>query len=362
VLVGGEGTRLQPLTWRTPKQLVPVLGRPLLEHLLLHLRAHGVTHVTLALTRTPLAAAVHEAFAESGALDLTLDYAYEETPLGSGGAIASIAGGWDEPFLVCNGDIITDLDIAAFAAAHRARGAAISIALHEVDDPSGFGVVVLDAASRITRFVEKPQREEAPSRLVNAGTWLFEPSAIAALDPTRPQHAEDELFPTMAASGGPIYGFAGSRYWRDIGNPDAYLRVNLELVAGALPARLPAGWPPDGVLAADGARIAPDAHVRAPVLLGASVAVDAGARIEGPAIVGDGSRVGAGTLVRRSVLWERVQIGPGARVIDCVLADGVHIGAGAEVDGAVVAHGARIADGARVTPGSRIQPDALEGA
>lgn len=361
VLVGGEGTRLRPLTWRTPKQLVPVLGRPLLEHLLLHLRAHGVTAVTLALMRTRLSEVVHAAFADGGALGLALDYAYEETPLGSGGAIAAIAGGWDEPFLVCNGDIITDLDITAFAAAHRARGAAISIALHEVDDPSGFGVVALDPDGRITRFVEKPPRAEAPSRLVNAGTWLFEPSAIASLDPTRFQRVEDELFPTMAAAGGPIFGYVGSAYWRDIGNADAYLRVNLELLAGALPARLPADWPPERVLVGAGAHVAPGARVSAPALLGAGARVDAAASVEGPAVIGAGSHLTTGALVRGSVLWARVRVGPGARVIDCVVADDVEIGAGAELVGAVVAHGARIADGARVAPGSRIEPDAQEG-
>jgi mannose-1-phosphate guanylyltransferase len=358
VLVGGEGTRLRPLTWRTPKQLVPVLGRPLLEHLLLQLRAHGVTAVTLALTRTRLSAAVRDAFGDGAALAVALDYAYEEQPLGSGGAIASIAGGWNEPVLVCNGDIITDLDVSAFAAAHRARGAAVSIALHEVDDPSGFGVVVLDADERVTRFVEKPPRAQAPSRLVNAGTWLFEPSAIAQLDATRANRVEDELFPRLAATGGAIFGFRGSHYWRDVGNPEALLRVNLELLAGALPARLPADWPASGVLTHD-AQVAAGARVTAPALVGAGAAIAGGAQIEGPAVIGAGSIVAAGALVRGSVLWERVHVGAGAQVLDSIVADDAAIGAGARVLGAVVAHGARIAAGARLEPGARVEPDTL---
>ena len=265
ILVGGEGTRLRPLTLRTPKQVVPVLNRPLLDHMLLHLKEHGVSAMTLAMTRR--SEAVREAFGDGSHLGVELDYAYEETPLGSGGAIASIAAGWDEPFLVCNGDIITDLDVTAFVQAHRDRGAQLSISLHEVEDPSAFGVVVLAADGRITRFVEKPKREEAPSRLINAGFWLFEPSLLAQMDATQFNRVEDGLFPSLASTGGGIFGYHRQGYWKDVGNPDAYRDVNLELLRGAYPGRLPLGWPADGI-ALQGAQVDPTANVSAPLLLG----------------------------------------------------------------------------------------------
>lgn len=357
VLVGGEGTRLRPLTLRTPKQLVPVLNRPLLEHLLLHLKHHGVTAVTLAMTRR--SEAVRVAFEDGARLGVAIDYAYEETPLGSGGAIASVAAGWDETFLVCNGDIITDLDVAAFIAAHRARASELSIALHEVDDPTAFGVVALDGDRRITRFVEKPAIEDAPSRWINAGFWLFEPALLREMDPTTFNRVEDALFPALAAAGRAIHGFHHERYWIDVGNPDAYRRSNLDLLGGAGGA-LPSRWPVSGV-AAEGAVVDPSARIAAPALIGAGTRLDARSTVEGPAVVGERCILRESATVFLSVVWDDVTVGAGARVLDSVVASGAAIGAGATVEGAVVGHGATVVAGARVPPGTRIEPDSVFG-
>ena len=333
---------MRPLTWRTPKPLVPLLNRPLLDHLLLHLRAHGFDQITLALTHR--AEAIQRAFGGGERLGLTLEYAYEDTPLGSGGAIAAIASdwrqtGWDETFLVCNGDIVTDLDLAGMLAAHRARGAELSISLYEVDDPSPFGVADLDVTGRIRRFVEKPPRELAPSHLVNSGSWLFEPSLLADMDASRFNRVEDELFPDACAHGRAVYGYPHTGYWADVGTPAALLRVNLDLVRGAVPARLPALPPLNGVLQDEGATIAPDA------------------RIEGPAVIGAGSYVAAEATVSGSVLWDDVTLGAGATVRGSIIATGVVIGAGAEVIDCVIAHDAAIPPGARLA-GAAVQPAA----
>jgi NDP-sugar pyrophosphorylase family protein len=197
VLVGGEGTRLRPLTLRTPKQLVPVLGRPLLLHLLEHLHDHGVDQITLAMTRTTGSAAVYAHFEGSAPSGIELSFVFEDTPLGSGGAIANAAAGWaddGEPFLVCNGDLVTDLDLTTLVAFHRERHAAVTIALHPVADPSPFGVVALEDDGRITRFVEKPAIDAAPSNLVNAGFWVFDPAIVSRLDATQFNRVEDVLF------------------------------------------------------------------------------------------------------------------------------------------------------------------------
>ena len=356
IAMGGEGTRLRPLTLRTLKQLVPILNRPLLEHLLLHLRSHGVTQVTLAMTRHSERVQTH--FGDGTDLGMQLDYVYEETPLGSGGAIACAAAGWNEPFLVCNGDLLTSLDITAMVAAHRARGAELSIALHEVEDPSPFGVVVLDRDARVTRFVEKPPRETAPSKLINAGTWLFEPSLLAEMDGTRPNRVEDELFPTLASARRAMFGFQHDGFWLDVGNPAAYLQANLEMVAGALPARLPPGWPADG-LATAGASIEAGALVRGPLLLGAGTTLAMGAEAAGPLVAGANCSIAPGARVRDSVLWDDVTIDAGATVTGSVLADGARVGAGAVVEGAVLGQRAQIAAGDVVPPGTRVAPDTV---
>jgi mannose-1-phosphate guanylyltransferase len=320
ILVGGEGTRLRPLTWRTPKALVPVLGRPLLEHLLLHLRQHGVTDVTLAMTQR--SEAIPETLGDGRDLGVSLEYAYEETPLGSGGAIGAITRGWraagwaDETFLVLNGDVVTDLDISAMLAAHRNQGAILSLSLHEVDDPSPFGVVDIDRHGRIHRFVEKPAREDAPSHLVNAGTWVLEPELIDRLDHTAFNRVEDGLFPALCEAGEPVCGFySPDAYWVDVGSPAALLRVNLDM-------------------AADSAFIDESAEVART------------SRVEAPAVVGARCRIGADTRITRSLLWDDVVVEPGAAVEDSILASGVRVRAGASISRSVIAHDAVVEQGA----------------
>jgi len=324
VLVGGEGTRLRPLTWRTAKALVPVLNRPLLDHLLLHLKRHGVTHATLAMTKRN--AAIRDAFGDGSRLGIAVDYAYEDTPLGSGGAIAGIASGWNETFLVCNGDIITDLDISAMVDNHRRTGAVLSLSLHEVDDPSPYGVVDIGADGFINRFVEKPRREDAPSLLINAGTWLFEPELVTMLDPATFNRVEDTIFPTLCAEGRPVQGFHRPAYWADVGNPAALLRVNLDMAASQSA----------GALVDPGADVHPDADIR-------------------DAVIGPGSRIAAGASVRGSVLWDGVHVAEGAQIEGSILASDVSIGAAAIVRNSIIAHGAQVApgdtlDGASVEP------------
>jgi mannose-1-phosphate guanylyltransferase len=319
VLVGGEATRMRPLSWRTPKQLMPVVHQPLLERLLRHLAAHGTRRATLALMRRN--EAISDALGDGARLGLCLDYAYEEQPLGSGGAIAAAAAGWEEQFLVVNGDIVTDLDIRAMLEAHRSRGAELSIALHEVDDPSPFGVVALGEDDRIVRFVEKPPRESAPSRLINAGVWLFEPSLLEEMDATRFNRVEDGLFPHLASGGRAIYGFRSGAYWRDVGTPQSLLAANLERCE------------PASAVAA-GVELAP------------------GGGVEQPCVIGPGSRIEEGALVSRSLLWEDVHVGARATVLDSVLAPGVTVEPGAHVERSIVAHGATVEAGARLEDAS----------
>ena len=329
ILAGGEGTRLRPLTQHTPKQLVPVLGRPLLERLLRHLRGHRITRITLALTRSAGGEAVRAAFGDGHSLGVELAYAYEETPLGSGGAIAAAAAGWDEPFLVCNGDIVTDVDLGAMMRAHTEREAELTIFLHEVDDPSAFGAVDLASDGRIRRFVEKPAPGTEPSRLINAGAWLFEPSLLREMDAERFNRVEDGLFPALASGGRGIFGFHARCYWRDVGNPAAYLAANLELLEASAE---PAGQ------------------------LGAGTHVDAAARVR-RSVTGERCNIAAGAVVEESVLWDGVRVEAGATVLRSVLATGVMVRSGARLDGAVVAHGATIGAGERLEAGATVEAD-----
>jgi mannose-1-phosphate guanylyltransferase len=360
ILIGGEGTRLLPLSTHTPKQLVPILNHPLLEYLLLHLRGHGVEHVTLATTRTPGTEAIRTMFGDGTSLGLDIEYAYEETPLGSGGAIASVATGWEEPFLVANGDILTDLDVTAMLEDHHSEGAELSIFVQAVDEPSRFGVAVLGANDNIVHFVEKPQGE-APSNLANAGIWLFQPSLLAEMDSTRHNMLERELFPRLAGSDRDIFGFQDDCYWIDVGTPESYLKSNLDLLAGAAPTLLPDDWPldsPDRGVFTAGASISNDASIDAPALIGAGSEVHDGAHLAGPVSLGANCIVQANATVAGSVLWDGVTIDEGATVRDSILASGVTIGAGTTIDGAVLAQGATVEGGATVPAGTSVEANA----
>ncbi len=317
VLVGGEGTRMRPLTLRTPKQLVPVVNRPLLEHLLLRLRVHGVDRVTLALMERN--EAIRDAFGDGRALGLSIDYRYEDEPLGSGGAIGQAAEGWNERFFVCNGDVITDANLTAMRDAHIERDAELSILLHEVEDPSPFGVVDIGDDGQIHRFVEKPAPEEAPSRLINAGVWLFEPNLLPELPFDHFHRVERALFPEMADANRPIFGFDdGGAYWRDVGDAELLLAANLELAASTEPAT--------------GGRVIDPA---------ANVAADA--TIEGPVVVGAGATVRSGARVASSLVWPDATIESGASLERCIVASGARVGAHARLTDVVVAHDVEIA-------------------
>jgi mannose-1-phosphate guanylyltransferase len=329
VLAGGEGTRLRPLTWTTPKPLLPIVNRPFLEHHQSWLAGHGVTEVVLSLGYRS------DAFAGRSFSDLPLLVAAEPEPLGTAGAIrfAAEAGGVTNRFLVCNGDVLTDLDVSALVRFHEERDAEATIALTRVDDPSAFGVVPTDEDGRVLRFVEKPPPGEAPTDWINAGTYVLEPSVLDDIPAGRAVSIERETFPGLLARKGRLYALPSPAYWLDIGTPAKYLEANTDRLerSGA------------GSLIGPGAAVAPGAAVDGSVL-GAGVVVEAGAK------------------VLRSVLFDGARIGAGAEVTDSVVASGAVVEAGAAVSGvsivgpgAVVAPGERLA-GARVdapgTPGS----------
>lgn len=360
ILVGGEGTRLRPLTYTTPKAMVPILNRPFLEHLLVYLRGHGVTTVLLALGHQP--GPILAYFGDGSRWSIDLQLAVEATPLGSAGAIKQFEARLTQPFFALNGDILTTLNLTEMATLHERTHADVSIALIEVDDPSGFGVVRLGEGDRITEFVEKPPRAEAPSRWANAGVWLFGPETLARVPAGQRSMVETALFPELIADGRRVQGYGERAFWVDIGTPERYLDAQLRLLEQpslrALPLR---EWPDTPYLCAEDDPTAspPDvdrvAHVSGPVLLGAGASIGPGARVVGPAALGRGVRLAPGATVERSVLWDGVTVGAGAEVRSSILADSVSVGAGARLSDAVVGRGVAVTAGT-VVASARINP------
>lgn len=231
ILVGGEGTRLRPLTYEMPKQMLPLIGVPMIECVFALLAEHGVTEVVLSLGYLP--DRFIEAYPNGFIRDVKIRYAVEPEPLDTAGAIKFAAefAGFDETFVVVNGDVLTDLNLTKLVAFHRSSGAEATIALHPVEDPSRFGVVPTTPEGRVLAFVEKPKRDEAPTNLINAGTYVFEPSVLDRIASGRRVSVERETFPELAAAG-TLFAMADDAYWLDTGTPQAFLQANLDILRG----------------------------------------------------------------------------------------------------------------------------------
>jgi mannose-1-phosphate guanylyltransferase len=314
--------------------MIPVMNVPFLERTLLRLKAAGIDDVILPAGYLP--DAITSYFGDGTGLGMKVRYVIEETPLGTAGALKNLQDLISGTFFVLNGDILTSLDLDAMIAAHRAKGDAVgSLHLIRVEDPSAFGCVVHDASGRVSAFVEKPKREEAPTNEVNAGTYLLEPEVLDFIPAGRPVSIERETFPALIAAGRPLYAFTTDDYWIDLGKPEAYLGAHRHIFDGAMPLGLRSGVDGPGAAAVPAAAIVP------PVFIGRGVTVAADATVGPYTVLGDDCSVGAGARVADSLLW-----------------DGVSVGAGASIDGAIIASGARVGAGARVPRGSVIGHDA----
>ncbi len=323
VLVGGFGTRLRPLTLTRPKQMLPIVHRPMIEHVVGHLADYGVDDVVLSLGYRP--DAFRDAYPDGRCGGVTLHYAIEPEPLDTAGAILFAArdAGIKERFLVLNGDVLTDLDVGRFVDYHDRSGAEGTIALHRVSDPSRYGVVPIDRVGRVEAFVEKPPAGKAPTDLINAGTYVLEPDVLDRIPSDRKVSIEREVFPGMVADGS-LYALDGQTYWIDTGTPSEYIQAQLDLIDGLR------GEPVAGVHPT--ARIDEDAMVKRAVV-GAGATVAAGARIEG-AVVLARAEIGAGAVVDGSVVGERAVVSAAAHVVGCsVVGDGQVVAPGERLDG-----------------------------
>ncbi|MGH7634036.1 MAG: sugar phosphate nucleotidyltransferase, partial [Gemmatimonadaceae bacterium] len=294
ILAGGAGTRLRPLTYARRKELVPILNRPLLEYRFRNLREHGVEKIILACSQGMSEIEAH--FGDGGDLGVELAYSYEERPVGSGRAVkqAARAHGADGTLVVCNGDILTNIDLSGMIERHGATGATLSLSLAPVDDPWQYGVVQVDEDLRIRSFVEKPPQGEEPSNLVNAGTWLFEPEVLARVpddeSAVRDGFAERVLFPGIITDGLRVQGFVED-LWVDAGSPERYLRANrllLERVAEEIG---------EDVIGLEGSEVADNARLTGLVYIGRGATIARDATVSGPVVLGEGASIGEGAVV-----------------------------------------------------------------
>ncbi len=356
ILVGGEGTRLRPVTSRVPKPVAPVVERPFVAYILDNLTRHGVERAIF--STGYLAEAIEAEIGDGAKYGLRVEYAVERQPLGTAGAIANCeeklgAGS----FYVFNGDVLSDVDLTALARLHVGKGGMGTIFLTPVADPRRYGLVELREDSSVANFLEKPS-EHTGTALINAGVYVLEPEVLEMIPRGRLFSIERGVFPKLAPAGS-LYGYVDRGYWRDIGTPDSYLQAHFDILERTVDTVVAESLGPDYLYVAPTATIAPQARVVPPCYVGDGARVAEGARIGPLTVLGAGAAIAEGATILESVVQAGVVVGAHARVEASILVRGSSIGAGTQVSGAVLGEGCRVGAGNRLAGGICVYPETL---
>jgi len=331
VLVGGEGTRLRPLTHHTVKAMVPILNRPFLEYLLQHLANHSVDEVILAMGYKPDSIQNH--FTHAHGLPVKLVYSIEPAPLGTAGAVKYAEQYLDNTFFVLNGDVFTTIDLTAMLRFHKESGAKITIALTPVEDPTRFGVVETDNRFRIKKFIEKPPPDQVTTNNINAGVYILEKDALKNIPSGRRVMFEHDVFPELLSAGDPLYAYPTDAYWIDIGTLENYHRLNCDLLTGKCPHPDPKTVRP---VPPESSFVHPQARVQGPVLIGERCRIGYGVQIIGPAVIGTGCHIEDCAIIEKSILWQHVTVGKNAILRNCIVASNSCIASNSALEGVTI--------------------------
>jgi mannose-1-phosphate guanylyltransferase/phosphomannomutase len=343
VMAGGEGTRLRPLTSNQPKPMVPIVGKPCMEHILELLREHGLTDVVVTVAFLPQA--IRGYFGEGDTLGMQIGYSVEESPLGTAGSVRLAAKQLDETFVVISGDALCDVDLSALIAFHKEREAAVTIGLKAVDNPLEFGIVVTDEEGRIERFLEKPSWSQVFSDTINTGIYVLEPEVLKHVPTDRPYDFSKELFPYLLEMGRPLYGYVMDGYWQDIGNLDQYRQANFDALEENVRLNIP------GI------------RIRGNVWLGEGVEIGDLDQIDGPAFIGNYCRAAPGASVGPySVLSNTVTLRERARTTRSVIDASTHIGRSTLIEGAILGRSCDIRANVRIHEGVAVGDEVTIGA
>jgi len=366
IMAGGEGTRLRPLTSLLPKPMVPIVNQPVMEHIVGLVKHHGINEVVATLAFMPQV--IQDYFGDGEEWGTTIEYAIEETPLGTAGSVRNAEKllPRDEPFIVISGDALTDIDLTALIDFHRAKGGAVTIALKAVDDPLEFGVVITDDQGKVERFLEKPTWGQVFSDQINTGIYVVEPWVLDEIPDGVPFDFSSELFPLLMEKGHDLYGMAVDGYWCDVGSRESYLEVHKDVLDGSAMVYVPGVRAREHLWVSESANIAADATLGDRVVIGENVTVRAGAHVGDYAVIGDNCVIGADATVGHSVLWDDTFVGKQATVAGAVLCRRVDVRARAVIDvgvvignESVVGKGAHVGADVQVYPYKRIEPSAV---
>jgi mannose-1-phosphate guanylyltransferase/phosphomannomutase len=365
IMAGGEGTRLRPLTSLRPKPMVPIVNRPVMEHIVGLCHWHHVDEVVATLQFMPQV--IRDFFGDGEEWGVSLEYAIEDKPMGTAGSVKNaqaLIG--DEPFLVISGDALTDVDLTDVVEFHKAKGGSVTIVLKHVPDPLEFGVVITAEDGRIERFLEKPTWGQVFSDTINTGIYVLDPCVFDLIPAEGQFDFSADLFPLLMEQGHKLYGYITDAYWADIGSLAGYVQAHVDVLDGKVGIYIPGVKAANSVWVGEGADIDPDARIGDHVVIGSNVKIRAGAEIGDYSVIGDSCLVGIEAKVDHSVVWSDSFLGGGSAVRGAVICRRVDVRARATVEaGAVVGDETMVGQGALVGPDvavfpyKRIEPGAV---
>ncbi len=356
LMAGGSGTRLRPLTCDLPKPMVPILNRPIAEHIINLLKRHQVTEVIATLHYLP--DVLRDYFQDGSDFGVQMTYAVEEDqPLGTAGCVKNIAELLDETFLVISGDSITDFDLTAAIEFHKQKQSKATLILTRVPNPIEFGVVITDEKGRIRRFLEKPSTSEIFSDTVNTGTYILEPEVLKYL----PEHTEcdfsKDLFPLLLEKDEPMYGYIAQGYWCDVGHLDAYREAQYDALYRQVNLDVAYKEVSPGVWRGQNTYIDPTAVIETPAVIGDNCRIGARVQIEAGTVIGDNVTIGADANLKRPIVWNGAIIGEEAQLSACVISRGTRVDRRAHVlEASVVGSLSTVGEEAKISPGVRVWP------
>jgi mannose-1-phosphate guanylyltransferase len=334
ILVGGPGTRLQPLTFILPKSLVPVLNRPVMEHMIAYLKQFGVEDIILTLNYLPDAIRNH--FGDGRDFGVRLVYCLEKDPLGTAGAVKNAGDYLDGAFIVLNGDIFTEMDLADMFSFHTKKKARATIALTWVDNPSAFGVVETDSHYRVQRFIEKPPPGTATTNWINAGAYILEPEVLEYIPTGQHYMFEKGLFPRLLDAGEPVFGYPYPGYWLDMGTLAQYFSLNMDFLLAKISSPLIDDHRRDGIRCGLNVAIHPSAAITAPAVIDRDCRIGKNVRLKGPVTIGRNCVIQDGASLENAVLWDNISIGANARLDRCIISSHTVIGDNQDIANIVI--------------------------
>jgi len=356
LMAGGSGTRLRPLTCDLPKPMVPILNRPIAEHIINLLKRHQITEVIATLHYLP--DVLRDYFQDGSDFGIQMTYAIEEDqPLGTAGCVKNIAELLDETFLVISGDSITDFDLTAAIAFHKQKRSKATLILTRVPNPIEFGVVITDEMGRIRRFLEKPSTSEIFSDTVNTGTYILEPEVLEYLPEKTECDFSRDLFPLLLAENESIYGYIAQGYWCDVGHLDAYRKSQYDALSQKVKLEVSYREMSPGLWVGQNTYIDPTARVESPAVIGANCRIGARVHIEDGTVIGDNVTIGADAHLKRPIIWNGAIVGDEAHLSACVIARGTRVDRRAHIlEAAVVGSLSTVGEEAQISPGVRVWP------